>query len=257
MQFKTCFISTLDFPGMFQNETDSNSDSKFQWESDSKWIWVCFHITTTEGVYPFDPISFNLIDVTSNCYPMGLCPEYGEWGKSIDSIYPSSEERTLHLLRNIARLFPTEYRSSKYGALLWGYKGSAEWQWSEKGHCGQSADAPFYWYSMGNQAARFHQWDKATCFESIGHETCSSPNRCRRFGSNTSCSFSDRSTAFIPLGGIWGRSEGLFGMNNAFDGGHCSAVFDPDHKYIGIGYWPSMSSATYLYIKVCRVITAE
>ena len=97
---------------------------------------------------------------------------------------------------------------------------------------------------------RFHAWDKATCSESIGHQTCSTPNRCRRFGSNTSCSFSDRSRAFIPLGGIWGRAEGIFGMNNAFDGGHCSAVFDPDYKYFGIGYWPSMSSATYLYIKV-------
>ena len=38
-------------------------------------------------------------------------------------------------------------------------------------------------------------------------------------------------------------------MNNGFDGGHCSAVFAPDYKHFGVGYWPSMSSATYLYIK--------
>lgn len=50
-------------------------------------------------------------------------------------------------------------------------------------------------------------------------------------------------------GGIWGKAEGIYNMNNAYDSGHCSAIFDPDYKYFGIGYWPSMSSSTTLYIK--------
>ena len=50
-------------------------------------------------------------------------------------------------------------------------------------------------------------------------------------------------------GGIWGKSEGIYNMNNAYSSGHCSAIFDPDYKYFGIGYWPSMSSSTTLYIK--------
>ena len=74
------------------------------------FILLSFSFITIQCIYPFDPISFNLIDVTPNCYPMGLCTEYGEWGQSIHSVHPSSEERTLHLLRNVARLFPTEYR---------------------------------------------------------------------------------------------------------------------------------------------------
>ena len=179
----------------------------------------------------------------------------------------SLEERALHVLRNVARLFPTEYRSSKYGAYEWCYKGSATWEWDTGGYCAQAAAYPVYSYSMGNQASRFHAWDKFACDDAIGHETCSTPNRCDRF---SGCGFSERSRTFIPLGtyfcfctinktaiisdanstgGIWAKAEGVHGMNNGLDGGHCSAIFDPDYKYFGIGYWPSMSSATYLYIK--------
>lgn len=38
-------------------------------------------------------------------------------------------------------------------------------------------------------------------------------------------------------------------MNSGYDGGHCSAIFHPDYKYFGVGYWPTMSSSTTLYIK--------
>ena len=154
-------------------------------------------IILVQSVYPYDPPFYNVIDATPKCYTMGLCPEYGEWGSSEYSVHPSSEERALHLLRNMARLFPTEYRDSKYGAREWGYKGSDDWKWDDRGYCGKAAEYPAYWYSMGNQAARWHQWDKFTCNIGIGHETCSNPNRCERFGS---CSFSDRSKSFIPLG---------------------------------------------------------
>lgn len=216
--------------------------------------------------YPYDPPYYNIIDPTPKCYTMDLCTEYGEWGSSIDSIHPSSEERTLHILRNMARLFPKEYKESKYGVRLWGYKGDS-WDWNDKKHCGKGTDYPTYWYSMGTQQSRFHAWDKFTCKKSIGHETCSDPDRCERF---PSCSFGHRAKAFIPIGtiyshciqckqfiknnilktgGIWAKAEGIYGMNSAFDGGHCSAIFDPDYKYFGIGYWPTMSSATTLYIK--------
>eukprot|EP01084_Bolivina_argentea_P087828 158594_1 len=177
---------------------------------------------------------------------MDLCTEYGAWGESIDSVHPSSEERALHVIRNIARLFPKDYRSSKYGVRQWGYKGSYDWDWDKAGFCSQATDHPTYWYSMGTQAGRFHAWDKNTCKNSIGHETCSNPNRCKRFGG---CDFSARSKKFIPLGGIWAKSEGIYNMNNAYGSGHCSAVFDPAYKYWGIGYWPGMSSSTTLYIK--------
>ena len=203
-------------------------------------------VCTVAAAYPFHPRFYNLIDVTPNCFAMGLCAEYGEWGKSIASVHPSSEERALLVLRNIARLFPSEYRASKYGAYEWGYKGSATWEWDSNGFCALAAASPVYSYSMGVQASRFHAWDKFTCDDAIGHETCASPNRCDRFGG---CSFSERSRTFIPLGGIWAKAEGVHGMNNGFDGGHCSAIFDPNYKFFGIGYWPSMSSATYLYIK--------
>ena len=38
-------------------------------------------------------------------------------------------------------------------------------------------------------------------------------------------------------------------MNSGYSDGHCSAIFDPNYKYFGIGYWPSMSTATIVYIK--------
>ena len=38
-------------------------------------------------------------------------------------------------------------------------------------------------------------------------------------------------------------------MNAGFDDGHCSAIFDPGYKYFGIGYYPSLSSVTTVYIK--------
>ena len=157
-----------------------------------------FHIVSS--VYPYDPPFYNLIDVTPNCYTMDLCNEYGKWGDSIDSVHPSQEERTLHLLRNIARLFPTDYKTSKYGKYQWGYKGSTDWEWSSKGFCNKATSYPTYWYSMGNQASRFHQWDKFTCDDSIGHETCSNPDRCDRF---SSCEFGDRSKTFIPTGMLY------------------------------------------------------
>ena len=50
------------------------------------------------------------------------------------------------------------------------------------------------------------------------------------------------------IGGIWGKSEGIWGMNSGYNSGHCSAVFDPGFKYWGIGYWPGWSSVTMLYI---------
>ena len=152
-------------------------------------------ISTSLSIPPYDPPYYNIIDVTPKCYTMGLCTEYGAWGKSIYSVHPSSEERTLHLLRNMVRLFPTQYRNSKYGVREWGYKGSDSWTYDTEGYCNQAAEYPTYWYSMGTQAARFHQWDKFTCDTFIGHESCSNPDRCTRFGS---CSFSDRSRTFVP-----------------------------------------------------------
>eukprot|EP01083_Nonionella_stella_P068092 180557_1 len=211
------------------------------------FIVICFVIHSAYAVYPYDPVYYNLIDSTPMCFPMGLCAEYGEWGKSIDSVHPSNEERAIHLLRNAARLFPNEYKLSKYGMNQWGYSGSNTWQWNTNNFCGISTPYPAYWYSMGTQASRFHQWDKLTCAHSISHDTCTDPNRCARFGD--SCSFGSRSQTFIPLGGIWGKAEGVWNMNNGYADGHCSAVFDPDYKYFGIGFWPSMSSATALYIK--------
>eukprot|EP01083_Nonionella_stella_P210326 761545_1 len=187
---------------------------------------ICIDISL--AVYPYDPIYYNLIDPTPNCYPMGLCHEYGEWGKSLYSVHPSNEERAIHLLRNAARLFPNDYKLSKYGINQWGYSGSNTWQWNANGFCGNATSYPAYWYSMGNQASRFHQFDKFTCNHSISHDTCSDPDRCTRFGA---CTFSARSKAFIPLGGIWGKAEGIWNMNNGYTDGHCSAVFDPDYKY--------------------------
>ena len=161
-------------------------------------LLLLFVSTINGSIYPFDPIYYNLIDVTPNCYTMNLCLEYGEWGKSLNSIHPSSEERTIHIIRNIARLFPKEFIKSKYGINEWGYTGSNTWQYNKGGYCGNATSYPTYFYSMGNQLSRFHSWDKKTCNISIGHNTCNLPDRCQRFGG--SCSWSDRSRTFIPLG---------------------------------------------------------
>ena len=134
------------------------------------FILLVFPNVLLSDNYPFDPIYYNLIDVTPNCFTMSLCTEYGKWGASIDSVHPSHEERILHLLRNIARLFPDDYKKSKYGVNEWGYKGSDDWNWHKNGYCGKATSYPTYWYSMGNQASRFHQWDKFTCEDSIGHQ---------------------------------------------------------------------------------------
>eukprot|EP01084_Bolivina_argentea_P056007 102561_1 len=207
---------------------------------------LLFVIHTTTSTYPFDPPYYNIIDPTPNCYPMGLCIEYGEWGKSINSIHPSSEERTIHLILNMARLFPTEYKSSKYGIRQFGYTGSDQWEWNTNNFCAIKTSYPTYWYSMGTQASRFHQYDKLTCTHSIGHDTCTDPDRCTRFGG---CLFSSRARSFIPIGGIWAKTEAVWDYNNGYVDSDCSAVFDPDYKYFGIGYFPNMTSSTILFIK--------
>ena len=57
------------------------------------------------------------------------------------------------------------------------------------------------------------------------------------------------SNLYIYKGGIWAKAEGIWGQNNGFSSGHCSAIFDPGYKYFGIGYFSDLASVTTVYIK--------
>ena len=143
--------------------------------------------------------SYNLVTTVPLCYMNRLCSDYGIPGQPL-SIHPNAQERTEFMLRNIARLFPDDYISSKYGKYLLGTRGSAT-RFHSDDRCGTAARIPLYYDSGLNELSRFHVWDTMDCSEPVGHSTC--PHRCSDFEIVDSpidqCSFEARASTFLSV----------------------------------------------------------
>ena len=93
-----------------------------------KTVWFLLLIT----FIPLNSaLTYDLIDPTPACYTMSLCTAYGEWG-TYSSIHPNSEERTQHVMINLARMYPYSYKSSPYGKHVFGTFGNTEWEYDRK-----------------------------------------------------------------------------------------------------------------------------
>ena len=135
----------------------------------------------------------NLIDTSPSCYSNNLCTEYATPG-SILSIHPNSDERAQFLLRNIARLYPTQYIESKYGKKLFGTKGTTTSFYNDP-LCGTPVSNPLYYDQSLNELSRYHAWDVSQCNQPIGHNTCY--GQCiLKF--NDDCTFHGRVLQFLP-----------------------------------------------------------
>lgn len=131
------------------------------------YFFVVIHLSLVHSTY-------DLIDPTPECYTLGLCTEYGEWG-TYSSIHPNSEERTQQTFINLARMYPYLYINSSYGNRKFGKNGPT-WTYDTEGDCAQAADIPYYWLSSINQASRFGTWDCQYCDDSsCGHTDVQPP----------------------------------------------------------------------------------
>lgn len=213
--------------------------------------WLLCVITQTFAAH-------NLIETVPLCYMNRLCTEYGQPGQPL-SIHPNAQERTEFMLRNIARLFPEEYLSSKYGKYILGTRGTAT-RFHSDPRCGTAALRPLYFDATLNELARFHVWDTMQCSDPIGHDTCPDPNGlCGVFelidSPIDSCSFTARATTFLSFESVTnvstdGITEDTWFANIGFgDDSHCLSVFDPDFVYQGIGIIPGTNLVNTVYAK--------
>lgn len=87
---------------------------------------------------------YNMIVTVPECMEAGEC-QYASPGE-YDAIHPNSEERVIYTLRNLARLYPDDFMSTKWGwkanGGTWSYKAT-----SPDSNCGVQADVPTYWHS--------------------------------------------------------------------------------------------------------------
>eukprot|EP01084_Bolivina_argentea_P232232 391455_1 len=120
------------------------------------------HSTTLED----KTTPYNLIDTDPSCFHQEICPMFPPGGEL--SSFPNSEEKFQQLLGNLHRMFPNQSLGTplghwKNGANTIGGETTFCTTPSPCRYCGHAAQAPLYWYSDANQAARFKQWDYKHC----------------------------------------------------------------------------------------------
>ena len=85
-----------------------------------------------------------------------------------------------------------------------------------------------------NEAARFHAISNSVCSSPMtsAHATC--PVHCYLFGGD--CGMGARVSAFQT--DMTGRisAEGICGANMCYTDGHCGAMFDPNRRYMSVGF---------------------
>ena len=188
----------------------------------------------------------NLIDTSPSCYTNNLCTDYATPG-SILNIHPNSDERAQFLLRNIARLYPTQYIQSKYGKKLFGSFGTPTSFFNDP-LCGIPVSYPLYYDQSLNELSRYHSWDVLQCPQPIGHNTC--PNQCTlKF--NDDCTFNGRISQFLPninpndiIEETWNGNIGLS------DKEHCRMLYHPQYIHQGIGIMPGTTFVNTIYAKL-------
>ena len=98
------------------------------------------------------------------------------------------------------------------------------------------------------EGARFHALSSSVCATGPGHSTCEAD--CGLFGGD--CSMGARATAFgvDKTGNARIGAEGICGANMCYTDGHCGAMFDPERKYMGVGFAANgkANNADYLYV---------
>ncbi|CAJ1457027.1 unnamed protein product [Effrenium voratum] len=199
------------------------------------------------------PSKYNLIDPDPSCrYNSTVwpdkgpqCPIYkGPGDEDVMAVHPNTVERTLYLMRNMARLFPTHYASS-----AWGWTSGAF-----KDDCHQShspgPERPYYFMSEAVQAARLNAFSGATAYSNCTRSTCGTTSHytcCDYCMHNIwgQCGFKYRTRGIVqPLfvKNAWNDvgGEGIWGQNTAFtsSAAHCGQNFNPAYDHQGIGYYP-------------------
>mmetsp|Transcript_8161 Transcript_8161/g.18230 ORF Transcript_8161/g.18230 Transcript_8161/m.18230 type:complete len:481 (-) Transcript_8161:81-1523(-) len=202
------------------------------------------------GVYPS---KYNLIDPDPSCRysPPNWadkgpqCPIYtGPGDVDVMAVHPNVMERTLYLMRNMARLFPIYYASSPWG---WG-SGKYKDNCHNRSH---SPEQPYYFMSEAVQAARLNAYSGATAYSGCSRSECGSASShftcCDYCQHNVwdQCSFKYRTRAIVQLlfvKNAWNDvgSEGIWGQNTAFisSAAHCGQNFNADYDHQGIGFYP-------------------
>ncbi|OLP98128.1 hypothetical protein AK812_SmicGene19460 [Symbiodinium microadriaticum] len=201
------------------------------------------------GAYP---AKYNLIDPDPSCrYASTVwtdkgpqCPIYsGAADVDVMAAHPNVMERTLYLMRNMARLFPTFYAASEWGWSSATYKDDC--------HQSHSPERPYYFMSEAVQAARLNAFSGATTYSGCSRSACGSASShftcCDYCGFNiwAQCGFKYRTRGIVqPLfaKNAWNDvgSEGIWGQNTAFisSAAHCGQNFNPAYDHQGIGFYP-------------------
>jgi len=215
---------------------------------------------------------YNMIDALPACMEGNVCPYASPGG--YDAIHPNAEERVVYTLRNVARLYPDEFRTSKWGSRQGGGvypdKGTPAMQSKvykrPSDNCGYQADNPTYWHTGANQVTRFHTWSSSVCPSGgPGHWTC--PEWCyvfvaKGFEEANACGMKTRNVEMVTnlqydcdwwedgCDGANPGNEGLWWTGAYWSSeAHCGLVFNPDYTYHGFGFWPGQNSVTNIGVK--------
>jgi len=212
---------------------------------------------------------YNMIDALPACMEGDVCPYASPGG--YDAIHPNAEERVVYTLRNIARLYPEEFRTTK-----WGLKtGGGSWTYkrtSDSSNCGTQADDPSYWHTGANQVTRFHVWSSSICPSGgPGHFTC--PEWCylfvnKGFEESSACGMKARNVEMVTnlqYDCNWWEgncdaanpgNEGLWWYGAYYSSeAHCGLIFNPEYTFHGFGFWPGWNSVTNIGVKLGPYMT--